>query len=76
MTPTALLRQTAARYQLAVERVLASWSPECGCQRPGARLDCEACSCLLMFEQRIRDEITRQQSSNGSKFTHLASNSP
>jgi hypothetical protein len=53
-----LLQQSAARYEAAVQRVLSQWIPDCGCTRPGSAAHCEACPCLSLFEQRVKDEIT------------------
>lgn len=54
-----LLQQTARRYEAAVRSVLAAWSPECGCDRPGSRLHCEACPSLSVFEHLVEEEIRR-----------------
>lgn len=52
-----LLRKTAARYQQAVERVLVTWSADCGCERPGSHPQCEGCPCFPVFENLVRSEI-------------------
>lgn len=68
MTLSKLLQRTVARYETAVCSVLASWPPECGCQRPGATPRCEACPCLGKFERLVQEEIARssQNQVNGS----------
>ncbi|HEY9661596.1 MAG TPA: hypothetical protein V6C65_24325 [Allocoleopsis sp.] len=60
MSLSQLLRQTAMRYQAAVQMVLGEWSPECGCHHPGTQPNCEACPCLAEFEQRVRNQIHRK----------------
>lgn len=67
MSLPALLRQTAARYQAAVQRVLAGWNPECGCDRPGAYPHCEACPCLGLFEQKIHAELLQATQTHPAK---------
>lgn len=57
MNISLLLRQTAARYERAVQAVLSQWQPECGCDRPGSSPRCEACPSLPLFEQRVKTEI-------------------
>jgi hypothetical protein len=57
MTINALLRQTAARYEQAVQQVLGEWSPACGCRRPGSYPPCESCPCLEQFEHLIKEKI-------------------
>lgn len=52
-----LLQRTAAQYQAAVQSVLKEWQPACGCHRPGAYPQCEACPCLTVFEQLIRQKL-------------------
>jgi hypothetical protein len=72
-----LLQRTAARYEAAVQTVLSEWSPECGCgneasskgTRPGTAPCCEACPCLSVFEQRVRDEILRVHQSTHPSTT-------
>jgi hypothetical protein len=52
-----LLRTTAERYQAAARDVMASWTPECGCVRPGISATCEACPSLAIFRQRVSQKI-------------------
>jgi hypothetical protein len=66
MTINALLLQTAARYEQAVQQVLGEWSPNCGCRRPGANPHCESCPCLEQFEQRIKEKIHLQTARSSS----------
>jgi hypothetical protein len=71
VTLSQLLRRTVARYESAMRGVLADWSPECGCQRPGATPRCEACPCLSKFERLVQEEIARssQNQVNDSPVT-------
>lgn len=61
MMLTELLRTTALRYEAAVNTVMLTFRPECGCQRPGTRPQCESCPCLPVFESLIRQEIQQPQ---------------
>ncbi|MGB3493890.1 MAG: hypothetical protein WBA57_14265 [Elainellaceae cyanobacterium] len=63
MTLSNLLRQTAARYERAVQSVLTQWKPECGCNRPGSGPNCEACPSLPIFQQRVKTEIQESRQS-------------
>jgi hypothetical protein len=56
-TLSTLLRTTAQRYQAAAQAVLATWTPECGCVRPGISATCEGCPSLAIFRQRISQKI-------------------
>lgn len=55
-----LLRTTAERYQTAAQAVLQSWTPECGCARPGMAASCESCPSLAIFRQRVSLHISAQ----------------
>jgi hypothetical protein len=59
MNVSALLRQTAARYEAAVQQVLAEWSPECGCQHPGVHPYCLHCPCVSTFENLVQQQINQ-----------------
>ncbi|MBD2019233.1 hypothetical protein H6F43_03430 [Leptolyngbya sp. FACHB-36] len=65
MTLSTLLQQTAIRYQAAVESVLADWSPDCGCNRPGLQSHCGECPCLSEFEQLVQEKIHRSAAESG-----------
>lgn len=64
MTLSALLQQTAIRYEAAVQEVLKEWSPECGCSRPGAKPQCEACPSLALFERHVVDKLQQMKHEN------------
>jgi len=69
MTLAQLLGRTALRYNRAVERVLKTWTSDCGCDRPGSQPHCEACPCCPVFENLVREEIqsiVRQESEEAS----------